>query len=219
MASREKAGTNRDVERRERLRTRGGGVTDHGALTGLAGDDHTQYIPVNASRQPTSPLGSTSAPTIPEHYIRGTELTASQSAQDAVFLAVLAGYVPYSAVSAFIQTMLNDVDAATARATLGLGALATLATVGTAQIDGDAVTFAKLQNVDTDKLIGRSTAGTGDAEQITCTAEGRQILAITGASRGDVLWHNGTSWVRLAAGAVGAVFTIDGDGNPAWVGP
>ena len=28
----------------------GGGVTDHGALTGLADDDHTQYMPVNASR-------------------------------------------------------------------------------------------------------------------------------------------------------------------------
>ena len=27
-----------------------GGVTDHGALTGLADDDHTQYMPVNASR-------------------------------------------------------------------------------------------------------------------------------------------------------------------------
>ena len=28
----------------------GGGVTDHGALTGLTDDDHTQYMPVSASR-------------------------------------------------------------------------------------------------------------------------------------------------------------------------
>ena len=33
-------------------------------------------------------------------------------------------------------------------------------------ISGDAVTFAKMQNIATDKLIGRDTAGTGDPEEI-----------------------------------------------------
>jgi hypothetical protein len=44
-------------------------------------------------------------------------------------------------------------------------------------IDNDAVTYAKIQNVSaTDKLLGRSTAGAGDIEEITCTAAGRALL-------------------------------------------
>jgi len=44
-------------------------------------------------------------------------------------------------------------------------------------IDNQAVTYAKIQNVSaTDKLLGRSTAGAGSVEEITCTAAGRAIL-------------------------------------------
>ena len=44
-------------------------------------------------------------------------------------------------------------------------------------IDNDAVTYAKIQNVSaTDRLLGRSTAGAGDIEEIPCTAAGRAIL-------------------------------------------
>jgi len=44
-------------------------------------------------------------------------------------------------------------------------------------IDNDAVTYAKIQNVSaTDKLLGRSTAGAGDIEEITCTAAGRALI-------------------------------------------
>jgi hypothetical protein len=63
------------------------------------------------------------------------------------------------------------------------GALALLSTVGTSQIDADAVTYAKIQNVSaTDKLLGRSTAGAGDVEEITCTAAGRALLDDAAAS-------------------------------------
>jgi hypothetical protein len=44
-------------------------------------------------------------------------------------------------------------------------------------IANDAVTYAKMQNVSaTDKLLGRSTAGAGDVEEIACTAFARSIL-------------------------------------------
>jgi hypothetical protein len=44
-------------------------------------------------------------------------------------------------------------------------------------IDNDAVTYAKIQNVSaTDRLLGRTTAGAGDIEEITCTAAGRALL-------------------------------------------
>lgn len=45
------------------------------------------------------------------------------------------------------------------------------------QIDDESVTYAKIQNVSaTDKVLGRSTAGAGDVEEITCTAAGRALL-------------------------------------------
>ena len=49
--------------------------------------------------------------------------------------------------------------------------------VSTAKIQNDAVTYAKLQNVSaTDRLLGRSSAGAGDVEEITCTAFGRSLI-------------------------------------------
>lgn len=46
-----------------------------------------------------------------------------------------------------------------------------------ATIANDAVTYAKMQNVSaTDKLLGRSSSGAGDVEEITCTAFARTIL-------------------------------------------
>lgn len=46
-----------------------------------------------------------------------------------------------------------------------------------ATIANDAVTYAKIQNVSaTDKLLGRSTAGAGDVEEITCTSAGRALI-------------------------------------------
>jgi|688.fasta_scaffold01277_47 hypothetical protein len=50
-------------------------------------------------------------------------------------------------------------------------------------IDNDAVTYAKIQNVSaTDRLLGRSSAGAGDVEEITCTSAGRALLDDVDAS-------------------------------------
>jgi len=53
-----------------------------------------------------------------------------------------------------------------------------------------ALTYAKMQNVSaTDKLLGRSTAGSGVVEEIPCTVVGRAIIAA--ASAGDQRTHLG----------------------------
>ena len=50
-------------------------------------------------------------------------------------------------------------------------------------IYNDAVTYAKIQNVSaTDRLLGRSTAGAGDVEEIACTSAGRALLDDADAS-------------------------------------
>jgi hypothetical protein len=48
--------------------------------------------------------------------------------------------------------------------------------VGTSNLDTNSVTLPKLAQVATNTLLGRSTAGTGNVEAITCTAAGRALL-------------------------------------------
>jgi hypothetical protein len=69
------------------------------------------------------------------------------------------------------------------KVTTGTGDLSSVSTVSTAEIGDDQVTYAKIQNVsDTDKVLGRSTAGAGDIEEITCTAYARSLLDDANAS-------------------------------------
>jgi len=72
-------------------------------------------------------------------------------------------------------------------------------------IDNDAVSFAKMQNIATDRLIGRDTAGSGDPEEITVgggveftTSGGIQRSALTG----DVTAAAGNSATTIANDAV-----------------
>lgn len=81
-----------------------------------------------------------------------------------------------------------------------------------ATIANDAVTYAKMQNVSaTDRLLGRSTAGAGDVEEITCTAAGRALLddADTQAQRttlGVPTVYSGTSPPSGGTGVDGDLF-------------
>ena len=60
---------------------------------------------------------------------------------------------------------------------------ATLANTGALTIADDAVTYAKIQDVSaTDKILGRSTAGAGVVEEISCTSAGRALLDDADAS-------------------------------------
>ena len=51
------------------------------------------------------------------------------------------------------------------------------ANTGAGGIADGSITYAKIQDVSaTDKILGRSTAGSGDVEEISCTAAGRALL-------------------------------------------
>lgn len=103
------------------------------------------------------------------------------------------------------RALLDDADAAAQRSTLGLGSLSTLSSIGTSQIDADAVLYSKIQNVsDTDRILGRSSAGAGDVEEIVCTAAGRALLddADAAAQR---------STLGLGSLALSSAITLTGD--------
>lgn len=76
-----------------------------------------------------------------------------------------------------ITPVLADGSVTTAKLADGAVTTAKASNLGTAALADGAVTYAKLQDVSgTDKLLGRSTAGAGDVEEITCTAAGRALL-------------------------------------------
>lgn len=82
--------------------------------------------------------------------------------------------------------------------------------VTTAKINDAAVTYAKIQDVSaTDLILGRSTSGAGDVEEIACTAAGRAILDDANATAQLATlgapaytdWANYTPTVTLVGGA------------------
>lgn len=97
--------------------------------------------------------------------------------------------------------------------------------VTTAKITDSNVTLAKIQDIATNRILGRSTAGSGVTEALTLLAtrtllnveDGADVTDnanvitalnnIASVAEGDVLYFNGTNWVRLARGTDGQVLT------------
>lgn len=134
------------------------------------------------------------------------------------------------------RALLTAADAAAQRTSLGLGSLATQSgsfsgtSSGTntgdqtitltgdvtgsgtgsfaATIAADAVTYAKIQNVSaTDRLLGRSSAGAGDVEEITCTAAGRAILDDADAAAQRTTLGLGTAATAASGDFLPSTFT------------
>lgn len=65
-----------------------------------------------------------------------------------------------------------------------------------------------LTSVDTDRLLGRDTAGTGDPEQLTISA----VLDWIGSTRGSILYRGAAGWAILTPGTVGFALVSNGAG-------
>jgi hypothetical protein len=124
---------------------------------------------------------------------------------------------------AFIATAISDFSEAAQDAVGGI--LTDTATIDftyddaantiSAVIPNDAVTYAKLQNISaTSRVLGRKTAGAGDAEELTYS----EVLDFVGsATWGDILFRGNTTWTRLPAGTSGNFLKTNGAGaDPTW---
>ena len=79
----------------------------------------------------------------------------------------------------------------------------TAASNGTSTLADKSVTYVKIQDVSaTDKLLGRSSSGAGDVEEITCTAAGRALLDDADASAQRTT-------LGLAIGVNGQAFDVE----------
>ena len=78
------------------------------------------------------------------------------------------------------------------RSDLGLGTLYSSSSIDTAQLDNDAVTYAKMQNVSaTNRILGRDTAGAGNVEEITPANLRTMINVADGANNYSHPNHSG----------------------------
>lgn len=115
-----------------------------------------------------------------------------------------------------VDTTTGDIAALAAGVSDGdKGDITVSASGATWTVDPGVITYAKLQDISaTQRLLGRNTAGAGDAEEVTLT----QLLDWIGsAAQGDLLYRGAASWARLGAGTSGQLLQTQGAGaNPQW---
>jgi hypothetical protein len=69
--------------------------------------------------------------------------------------------------------------------------------------------------LDSQRVVGRKTAGNGAAEELTLS----DVLDLVGsAAQGDILYRGASGWTRLPAGTAGQLLQTGGAGaNPSWL--
>lgn len=185
----------------------GATAADVGALS--AG---TVIATINASTETPKISASQLAGGIAESQVTNlvSDLAAKRNTADAI---------PQADVTGLVAALAAKEDAANKGAVSGYASLDGTGKVPTAQLpatllaDGDkgditvsgsgtawaidplSVTFAKMQAIPTDTLVGRATAGTGAPESVTLTAAGRDLLDDTTAANQRTTLGLGTSAV------------------------
>ena len=103
-------------------------------------------------------------------------------------------------------------SASTARTNLGLGALATLATVGSAQIDTDAVTAAEIAA----GAVGSSEIATNAVTTTELADNAVALVNMAHGTAGDLIYMNGSGApTYLGIGSAGQVLKVS-SGVPTW---
>lgn len=146
------------------FKTSGTGVTISNGVTALVRCDGTNIAEIT----PGAGVGS------------GT-VTSVNITQPAAGITASGG--PITTSGSITLALANDLAAVEGLSATGLvrrtgtDAWSAGTTVATSEIADDAITYAKIQNVSaTDKVLGRSSSGAGDVEEITCTSFARSIL-------------------------------------------
>jgi hypothetical protein len=170
----------------------GGGVTDHWALTGLTDDDHTQYTKADWTRAFTGKVSYSTHPT----FSADTELVDKKYVDDSIIAG--GGYTDEQAQDA-VGTIL--VDSGRIEFTYNDWTPSI-----TADIIDDSVTFTKIQNIHTNRILGRSSSWTGDIEELNVNSIPALIGLWTSDSpqfAGVNVWHaNDTTITRVSSGKI-----------------
>ena len=109
------------------------------------------------------------------------------------------------------QTMSNKTFVAPALGTPASGVLTNCTGLPTAGLVDDAVTYAKIQNVTTARLLGRATAGSGDTEEITLGTN----LSFTGTTL-NAASGSGATLDGITAATADQAGISNGDFNVRW---
>ena len=76
------------------------------------------------------------------------------------------------------------------------------------------ITFAKVQNITSQRILGRNSAGAGSIEENTTS----QVLDWIGSTQGQILYRGASGWAVLAPGTSGQLLQTNGTGaDPSWV--
>jgi hypothetical protein len=144
-------------------------------LTAICQDLYT--LASRAVKLPPQIIGNDPVLPVPE----ASKLIGWNATEDA-----LVNYTPNDGsvlnVSAFGETLIDDVDATAARSTLGLGTLATISTISTANVTDAQITNAKLANMAANTVKVRAANSSGVPSDVALSAS--QLLGR--GSSGDV---------------------------------
>jgi len=176
-----------------------GGNTQDGTVwlcdipaTGTVGTDNITFVQVGSGS------GSGTVTSVSVTTANGVSGTVTNPTTTPAISLTLGAITPSSVAASGSVTGSNLSGTNTGDQTITLTGDVTGTGTGSfaATIANKAVTYAKIQDVSaTDKLLGRSTSGSGIVEEITCTQAGRNILDDADASAQRTTLGLGTSAV------------------------